>query len=101
MLINLVKYTALICHVTQHNCKLIFLLYLAIQREEMKVKKSLQDAAKKGDHDVCKILAKEIIRARKSINRIHTTKAQINSVQMSMNHTLGKNNFFICYMIFL
>ncbi|KAG8194898.1 hypothetical protein JTE90_029189 [Oedothorax gibbosus] len=61
----------------------------AIQREEMKVKKSLTDAAKKGDHDVCKILAKEIIRARKSINRIHTTKAQINSVQMSMNHQLA------------
>lgn len=82
---------------TQHNCnlKLFYSLYLAIQREELKVKKSLQDAAKKGDHDVCKILAKEIIRARKSINRIHTTKAQINSVQMSMNHTLGKYIFYI------
>ncbi|XP_054721779.1 charged multivesicular body protein 3-like [Uloborus diversus] len=61
----------------------------AILREEQKVKKSLQDAAKKGDVDVCKILAKEVIRARKAINRIHTSKAQINSVMMSMNHQLA------------
>ncbi|KAF8785269.1 Charged multivesicular body protein 3 like protein [Argiope bruennichi] len=60
----------------------------AIKREEDKVKKSLKDAAKRGDTDVCKVLAKEIIRARKAINRIHTSKAQINSVQMSMNHQL-------------
>ncbi|XP_055927840.1 charged multivesicular body protein 3-like [Argiope bruennichi] len=61
----------------------------AIKREEDKVKKSLKDAAKRGDTDVCKVLAKEIIRARKAINRIHTSKAQINSVQMSMNHQLA------------
>nr|XP_042896997.1 charged multivesicular body protein 3 isoform X2 [Parasteatoda tepidariorum] len=60
-----------------------------IQREEEKVKRSLKEAAKKGDADVCKILAKEVIRARKSINRIHTSKAQINSVMMSMNHQLA------------
>ncbi|GBL80001.1 Charged multivesicular body protein 3 [Araneus ventricosus] len=61
----------------------------AIKREEDKVKRSLKDAAKRGDTDVCKILAKEIIRARKGINRIHTSKAQINSIQMSMNHQLA------------
>ncbi|GIY20475.1 charged multivesicular body protein 3 [Caerostris extrusa] len=61
----------------------------AIQREEDKVKKTLKEAAKRGDTDVCKILAKEIVRARKAINRIYTSKAQINSVQMSMNHQLA------------
>lgn len=61
----------------------------SIQREEEKVKKSLKEAAKKGDHDVCKILAREIVGARKSINRIYTSKAHINSVQMSMNHQLA------------
>lgn len=61
----------------------------AIQREEEKVKRSLKDAAKRGDTDVCKILAKEVVRARKSVSRIHTSKAQINSVQMSMNHQLA------------
>lgn len=64
----------------------------AIQREEEKVKRSLKEAAKRGDVDVCKVLAREIVAARKSVNRIHTSKAHLNSVQMSMNHQLG--NFF-------
>ncbi|GFX61876.1 charged multivesicular body protein 3 [Trichonephila clavipes] len=61
----------------------------AIQREEDKVKKTLKEAAKKGDTDVAKILAKEIVRSRNAIRRIHTSKAQINSVMMSMNHQLA------------
>lgn len=55
-----------------------------IQREEAKVKLSLKQAAKKGDKDVCVILAKEIIRSRKAVNRITTTKAQLNSVALHM-----------------
>uniref|UniRef100_A0A6B0V5S0 Putative vacuolar sorting protein vps24 n=1 Tax=Ixodes ricinus TaxID=34613 RepID=A0A6B0V5S0_IXORI len=65
----------------------------AIQRQEEGVKKSLKEAAKKNEKDVCLILAKEVIRARKAINRIHASKAQLNSVVMSMNHQLGKDNF--------
>lgn len=61
----------------------------AIQREEERVKKSLKEAAKKNDKDVCLILAKEVIRARKAVNRIHASKAQLNSVMMSMNHQLA------------
>lgn len=55
-----------------------------IQREEAKVKQSLKAAAKKGDRDVCIILAKEIVRSKKAINRINTTKAQLNSVSLHM-----------------
>ncbi|KAM7284374.1 putative vacuolar sorting protein VPS24 [Ixodes scapularis] len=61
----------------------------AIQRQEEGVKKSLKEAAKKNEQDVCHILAKEVIRARKAINRIHASKAQLNSVVMSMNHQLA------------
>ncbi|KAK0084610.1 hypothetical protein PV325_006718 [Microctonus aethiopoides] len=61
----------------------------AIQREEDKVKKSLKDAAKKGDKDVCKILAKEIIRARKACNKIYTSKAHLNSVSLQMKNQLA------------
>lgn len=61
----------------------------AIQREEEKTKRMLKDAAKRGDMDVCRVLAKEIVAARKSINRIHTSKAHLNSVQLSMNHQLA------------
>jgi len=56
----------------------------AIKREELKVTKSLKDAAKKGDTDVCKILAKEIINSRKSVNKLYTAKANLNSVQNQM-----------------
>uniref|UniRef100_T1IIU6 Charged multivesicular body protein 3 n=1 Tax=Strigamia maritima TaxID=126957 RepID=T1IIU6_STRMM len=60
-----------------------------IQREEEKVKKSLKDAAKKGDRDVCIILAKEVMRSRKQISKIYASKAQINSVIMSMKNQLA------------
>jgi len=61
----------------------------AIKREEAKVSRSLKEAAKKGDKDVCLILAKEVVNSRKAINRIHTTKANLNSVQMQMKSQLA------------
>lgn len=64
-----------------------------IQREEEKVRRSLKQAAAKGDRDACIILAKEIIRARKAINRIHTSKAHLNSIQLQMKNQLGLLTF--------
>jgi len=61
----------------------------AIKREEDKVKSSLKEAAKKGDKGVCTILAKEVIRARKAISKIHTSKAHLNSVQLQMKNQLA------------
>lgn len=61
----------------------------AIQREEEKIKRSLKEAAKKGDKDVCKILAKEIIRARKTCNKLYTSKAHMNSVSLQMKNQLA------------
>ena len=60
-----------------------------IKREEAKVTKSLKDAAKKGDKDVCKILAKEIVNSRKSVNKLYAAKANINSVSMQMKNQLA------------
>lgn len=60
-----------------------------IQREEEKVKRSLKEAAKKNDRDTCTILAKEIIRARKAVNRIYTSKAHLSSVQLQMKNQLA------------
>ncbi|KAL5470869.1 hypothetical protein EMCRGX_G028913 [Ephydatia muelleri] len=56
----------------------------SIQTEELKVKKSIKDAAKKGQMDVCKILAKELVQSRKAVSKMYTSKAQMNSVIMSM-----------------
>lgn len=48
------------------------------------MKQSLKQAAKRGDKDVCVILAKEIVGSRKAINRINVSKAQLNSVSLHM-----------------
>ncbi|XP_042235682.1 charged multivesicular body protein 3-like [Homarus americanus] len=61
----------------------------AIQREEEKVKRSMKEAAKKGDKDVCRMLAKEIIQSRKAVTRIYTSKAHLNSVQSQMKAQLA------------
>jgi len=61
----------------------------AIRREEAKVQRSLKEAAKKGDRDVCVILAKEIVQSRKAVNKIYTAKANINSVQLQMKNQLA------------
>jgi charged multivesicular body protein 3 len=62
---------------------------LGIQREEEKVKRSLKEAAKKGDRDVCRILAKEVVRSHKAISKIHAAKAQLKSVEYNMNQQLA------------
>ncbi|XP_024085665.1 charged multivesicular body protein 3 [Cimex lectularius] len=49
----------------------------------------MREAAKKGDRAVCTILAKEVIRSRKAITKIHTSKAHLNSVQLQMKNQLA------------
>ena len=39
--------------------------------------RSLKEAAKKGDRDVCLILAKEVVHARKTVNKLHTAKESV------------------------
>lgn len=60
-----------------------------IQREEEKVKRSLKEAAKKNDKEVCRMLAKELVQSRKAIARIYTSKAHLNSVQCQMKAQLA------------
>ncbi|KAK6185779.1 hypothetical protein SNE40_007934 [Patella caerulea] len=61
----------------------------AIQREEEKTKRMLKDSAKKGEKSSCAILAKEIVKSRKVVNRLYASKAQLSSVQMSMKNQLA------------
>jgi len=61
----------------------------SIRREEAKVQRSLKEAAKKGDKEVCVILAKEIVQSRKAVNKIYAAKANINSVQLQMKNQLA------------
>lgn len=60
-----------------------------IQREEEKVKRSIKDAARKGQRDVCIILAKEMIHSKKAVNKLYASKAQMNSVLLNMKNQLA------------
>lgn len=55
-----------------------------IEREELKLKLEIKKAAKKGDNQVVRILAKEMVQSRRAKNRIFTAKAQINSVTLQL-----------------
>lgn len=61
----------------------------SIKNEEDKVKRTLKQAALKGDKDTCTILAKEIVHSRKAVTRIYATKAHLNSVQLQMKNQLA------------
>ncbi|XP_048705156.1 charged multivesicular body protein 3 isoform X4 [Caretta caretta] len=67
-----------------------------IQREEEKVKRSVKDAAKKGQKDVCVVLAKEMIRSRKAVSKLYASKAHMNSVLMGMKNQLDAKMMIIC-----
>lgn len=56
---------------------------------ETKTKQQIRALAKKGDTQNCKFLAKEMIRARKSRNRMESSKATLNSVSMQLNEQMA------------
>ena len=53
------------------------------------MKQSLKQAAKQGEKGACSILAKEVIRARKAVNKIRVAQAQMKSVEYNMSNQLG------------
>lgn len=61
-----------------------------IEREEQKTITSLKQAAKKNEKDVCKVLAKSLVHARKSKSRIYASKAHINSIVLQMKTQLSQ-----------
>ena len=54
------------------------------------MKRSIKAAAKRGDLSNAKTLAREIVRSQKAVNRLHTSKAQMNSVMMQMENQLAQ-----------
>ena len=60
-----------------------------IQREEEEVKRSVKDEAKKGQKEVCVVLAKETIRSRKTVSKLYASKAHMNSVLMGVRNQLA------------
>ena len=59
-----------------------------IEREQNKTKMEIKKAAKAGNKEVCKILAKEIINANKAKSKLYQSKAHMNSVMVTFNNEL-------------
>uniref|UniRef100_A0A0D9WYT0 Uncharacterized protein n=1 Tax=Leersia perrieri TaxID=77586 RepID=A0A0D9WYT0_9ORYZ len=60
-----------------------------LQREEKKVERAIREAAKRDDTVSAKILAKELVRSRRAVNRLYENKAQLNSVSMRLGQVIG------------
>jgi charged multivesicular body protein 3 len=60
-----------------------------IQREAKKTELSIKECAKRGDKHSMVVLAKELLRSRKAVTRLYTSKAQMNSVTLHLNENLG------------
>ncbi|GMK58701.1 hypothetical protein CspeluHIS016_0601430 [Cutaneotrichosporon spelunceum] len=60
-----------------------------LDRATLKSRGELKTLAKKNDVKSARILAKEIVRANKQRDRLHSTKARINSVDMQLQHQLA------------
>ncbi|KAF5751576.1 vacuolar protein sorting-associated protein 24 1 [Tripterygium wilfordii] len=60
-----------------------------IQREEKSVQKAIREAAKRNDMVSAKSLAKEIVRSRRTVNRLHENKAQLNSISMHLGESVA------------
>ncbi|KAI8853380.1 Snf7-domain-containing protein [Chytridium lagenaria] len=60
-----------------------------IESEEIKVKRNIKQAAKRNDVASCKLLAREVVRSRKAKDRLHTSKAQLNSLVMQLQNQLA------------
>ncbi|GAB4854992.1 hypothetical protein Ancab_023579 [Ancistrocladus abbreviatus] len=60
-----------------------------IQREEKNVQKAIREAAKRNDMVSAKALAKEIVRSRKTVNRLHENRAQMNSISMHLGESVA------------
>ncbi|CAH9072312.1 unnamed protein product [Cuscuta epithymum] len=60
-----------------------------IEREEKNVQKAIKEAAKRNDMNSAKALAKEIVRSKRTVNRMHENKAQLNSISMHLGESVA------------
>jgi charged multivesicular body protein 3 len=71
--------------------ELAHVLGAALDRGEKKVVLEIKKAAARGDMVSAKILAKEVAQTRKAKTRMYTSKAQLNSIGMQLQSSLGRS----------
>merc|ERR1719321_1744043 len=60
-----------------------------LEREEEKVKMEVRAAAQRGDIDIAKMLAKELVNSKKGKERMYIAKTHLNSVSMQLQEQLS------------
>lgn len=73
----------------RQECRYVERQIRDVEREEKNVQKAIKDAAKRNDMTSAKTLAKEIVRSRRAVNRLHENKAQLNSVSMHLGELVA------------
>ncbi|KAM0045215.1 putative Snf7 family protein [Helianthus debilis subsp. tardiflorus] len=73
----------------RQECRNIDRQIREIQKEEKNVQKAIREAAKRNDMGSAKSLAKEIVRSRRTVNRLHENKAQLNSISMHLGESVA------------
>lgn len=63
-----------------------------IDTAQSKTKAQLKQLANKGDIKNAKLLAREVVRSNKQKDRLATSKARLNSVNMQLSHQLCKSS---------
>ena len=61
-----------------------------LQKEEQKAIKECKKLAKSGHTNAVKILARQVVQTRKSVERMHLARAQLNSVSMQLQTAVCK-----------
>lgn len=61
-----------------------------------KVKVEVKKLALKGDIKNAKTLAREVVRSNKQKDRLHTSQARMNSINMQLSHQMGQSHLFRC-----
>lgn len=64
----------------------------ALERETAKVKGEVKKLATKGEMKNAKLLAREVVRSNKQRERLFTSQARLNSINMQLTHQLGQSS---------
>lgn len=88
--LSVLSMNVIILHAASYTLLIWSVFLLDIQREQEKVKRSIKDAAKKGQKDVCVVLAKEMVQSKRAVSKLHASKAHMNSVILGMRNQLGE-----------
>lgn len=66
--------------------------FTQISAAQQKTRTELKQLAKRNDVKSARILAREVVRSNKQVDRLHVSKARLNSVGMQLTHQAGASS---------